>query len=145
MRVLVNQAEQDRAGITLGTGCAGKVGIFDLDHHGGRLLCSQHALMAAGPGIMTSIYSRYRNLDGGGLDVMQLEGNGRAILRACGEVKHIRLNPGKQAMVNALAIAAMSATIDLDPIDGDDGIVRLTGPGQIWLQSSTIKGHHIGT
>lgn len=137
LRLLVNQAQESSARITLGNGCAGKAGLFDLERHGGRLLCPQHALLVAGPGIMTSVYSRYRHMGSDGFDIMQLEGSGQAILRACGEVKLIKLNPGEHAIVNATAICAMSATIDLDPLtqEDSDGFAQLTGPGQVWLQS----------
>ena len=137
MRLLVNEAQEGSARITLGNESAGKAGVFDLERHGGRLLCPQYALLAAGPGVMTSVYSRYRNLGPAGLDIMQLEGSGQAVLRACGEVKNIRLVPGEHAVVSATAICALSATIDLDPLEQEDieGFVQLTGPGQVWLQS----------
>lgn len=142
MRLLVNNAEVATAGITLMTGCAGKAGIFDLEDHGGRLLCPQHALLAAGPGVTVTVYSRYLKLGPDGLDVMQLEGDGWAFLRACGEVKQLRLEPSKQAIIKTSAIAAMSATVDFNPLEPEegDGFVRLTGPGQVWLQSGRVCG-----
>ena len=68
---------------------------------------------------------------------MQLEGSGQLVLRTSGEVEHIKLNPGEHAVVSATAICALSATIDLDPLQQEDieGFVQLTGPGQVWLQS----------
>ena len=139
MHLMINRNETEPAGITLTTGCTGLAGVFDLKKHHGRLLCPLEGLLAVGPGVMATVYSRVRYTGPDRLDIMRLEGHGWVILRACGDIKHIRLNPGKQAIVNTMAIAALSATIDFDPLAPEDGqnFVQLTGPGQVWLQSGS--------
>ncbi|MGI9463774.1 MAG: AIM24 family protein [Aestuariivirgaceae bacterium] len=142
MQLLINHHRTESARITLMSGCAGAVGLFNMNQHGGRLLCPLKSLLAVGPDIEVTVYSRYRSAGSNDLDIMQLVGKGYAVLAASGEVKHIRLNPGKHTIVNAMAVAAMSATIDFDPlpVQGNVHFARLTGPGQVWLQSGATPG-----
>lgn len=139
-RLMINNQDGEQASVTLMARCNGRVGVFDLAKHGGRLLCPRLALLAAGPGVMVTIYSHFRSIGTAGLDLLQLEGNGLAFLRACGDVEEIKLLAGEQAHINAAALAAMSATVDFglpapDSNQGLTGFAVLTGPGNVWLQS----------
>ncbi len=140
IKLLVNGDATEAASVTVMACCAGKAGVFELAKFGGRLLCPKSTLMAAGPSVSVSIYSHYRNIGPVGLDLLQLEGNGWAILRACGDVKCFQLGAGRQMRINVAALAAMSATIDFEPMrlevrDDRVDFAELTGPGQVWLQS----------
>ena len=140
LHLLSNRNLVGSASVELSTGRSGNLGVFDLPDHGGRLLCPQGALLAAGPGVMVSVYAKHRDKGCDALDVLQLEGRGTAFLRANGEVDTFKLLAGQQTVVNLSAVAAMRATIDLDPLDASDdsGFARfacLTGPGLVWMQS----------
>ena len=141
-RLLVNTSSDEPAGLTIRTGCAGKAGIFNLEDYGSRIVCVRQAVLAAGPGIMVSGYSHYRNMRHGELELIQLEGRGWAFLRSCGDVQQLKLRPGQQRVIKSLSLTAMTATIDIDPADVDPladttDFVRLTGPGEAWLQSGS--------
>ncbi|MGI9463760.1 MAG: AIM24 family protein, partial [Aestuariivirgaceae bacterium] len=140
MKRLVNSNATATANVAVMAGCAGRAGVFDLGQHRGRLLCPQDALMAAGPGVAVTVYSRYRSIGANGFDLLLLEGRGWAFLHACGNVKDLTLGPGKQAQINVAALAAMSATVDFEPMrlkvrDVQANFAVLTGPGRVWLQS----------
>lgn len=140
VRLLINPSRDHTARLTIRTGCAGRVGVFNMEHYGGRILCVRKAVLAVAPGIVVGSYSHYRNLRYGDLELIRLEGRGIALLRSCGDIRHVKLPPGQHTVINSAALAVMSATVDIDPADIDPDalateFMRLTGPGQVWLQS----------
>ncbi len=140
VRLLINPSRDNAARLTIRTGCGGKVGVFNIEDYGGRLLCVRKAFLAVAPGVVVGSYSHYRNLRHGDLELIRLEGRGIAFLRSCGDSRHVKLLPGQHTVINSAALTVMSATVDIDPADIDPdaaatGFMRLTGPGQVWLQS----------
>ena len=117
MHLVVNRDDDNNSFVTLSAGRYGCAGLFELASHGGRLLCPQKAVMATGPGVMVSVYAKAREDHEGDLDVLLVEGKGMAFLRGCGEVTDVKLNAGEQTIVNLSALAAMRATIDIDPLN----------------------------
>lgn len=140
-RLIVNANGEAEAGLMLSTSSPGFAGAFDLSEYGGRMICAGEALMAAGPGVSASFYARVENI---GLSLVLLEGNGWVFLRSRGDAYEHKLKAGEKVSVRTHAVAAMTATVDIDlapakpaasgEIATPDFCV-LTGPGQVWLQS----------
>ena len=136
--------------VLLASGEPCTIGAYDLRHYGGKLLVPQPAMIAAGPGVSLSLYARFKSLKSParprGLELLMAEGSGWLFARARGDVQEILLAPGQVACARALAISALTATVDLDLLDGSESvdsegvplpvhIARLRGPGRVWLQS----------
>lgn len=141
--LVVNSGDEPEASVMLTTSEPGCAGSFNLADHGGKLICLTGSLMANGPGVTASYYARFQKM---GLSLVMLEGDGWAFLRSRGDVFEYRMMPGEKLCVRALNVAAMTATVDFEPIDSicdtpqEDGVpefVTLTGPGSIWMQSVT--------
>jgi uncharacterized protein (AIM24 family) len=138
--LVMNASEAPEASVMLSTSEVGFAGAFDLGECGGRLICASGNLMANGPGVTASYYARFRQM---GLNLLILEGNGWAFLRSRGDVFEHRLGPGEKVRLRAHSIAAMTATVNLDPVleahspanGHDSDFSLLTGPGTVWLQS----------
>jgi len=155
-RLLVNTSSRQTARVLLGCGAAGHLGAFELERFANRLLVPQTGLIAAGPGLTTKIYTRYRSISGGPgeecYSLLSLEGGGWAFVAARGNAVARKLRPGETACVRAHAIAALTATVDLDPLAENElaaneaGLarLRLAGPGTVWLQTvpAEVAGHH---
>ena len=136
--------------VLLASGEPCTIGAYDLRHYGGRLLVPQPAMIAAGPGVSLGLYARFKSLRSParprGLELLLAEGSGWLFARARGDVQEILLTPGQVVCARALAISALTATVDFDLMDGSESvdseglplpvhIARLRGPGRVWLQS----------
>jgi uncharacterized protein (AIM24 family) len=136
--------------VLLASGEPCTIGAYDLRHYGGKLLVPQPAMIAAGPGVALGLYARFKSLRSParprGLELLLAEGSGWLFARARGDVQEILLAPGQVVCARALAISALTATVDIDLMDGSESvdseglplpvhIARLRGPGRVWLQS----------
>jgi uncharacterized protein (AIM24 family) len=136
--------------VILASGEPCTIGAYDLRHYGGKLLVAQPAMIAAGPGVSLGLYTRFKSLKSPsrprGLELLLAEGSGWLFARSRGDVSEIRLAPGQVICVRVLAISALTATVDIDLMDGSESIdaegltlpvhiARLRGPGRVWLQS----------
>ncbi len=146
--LVLNGETKGELSVTLSTGFVGYAGGFMLGEYQGRLLCPVSALMANGPGVSAGFYAKFRKQ---GLDMVIVEGQGWAFLRSSGDVIEYRILAGQSMQVRAHSIAAMTATIDFDPVDDicsggvsasrkTPAFARLTGPGVVWLQSMAFEG-----
>ncbi len=149
-RLMVNSASAGTARAVLSKGRNGAIGAFDLASAGRRMVCRASSFLAAGPGVMANSYTRHKTHAYGVLEFLVMDGSGWIFLQSEGEILHRHLLSGETADVNAAAIAAMSATVDLAayPSQGrrqadrevDGRMARLTGPGNVWLQSCITPG-----
>lgn len=136
--------------VILASGEPCSVGAYDLRRYGGKLLVPQPAMIAAGPGVSLGLYTRFRSLKSParpqGLELLLAEGSGWLFTRSRGDMREIPLAPGQVVCVRVLAISALTATVDIDLLDGSESIdadgltlpvhiARLRGPGRVWLQS----------
>jgi uncharacterized protein (AIM24 family) len=136
--------------VILASGEPCTIGAHDLRRYGGRLLVPQPALIAAGPGVSLGLYARFKSLKSAarpnGLELLLAEGSGWLFARSRGDVREITLAPGEVICARVLAISALTATVDIDLLDGSESvdaegltlpvhIARLRGPGRVWLQS----------
>ncbi|HFC05496.1 MAG TPA: AIM24 family protein [Rhizobiales bacterium] len=143
--LVVNTQSEGEASVMLTTAEPGCAGSFKLSDYGGKLICLADSLMANGPGVTASYYARFANL---GLSLVMLEGDGWAFLRSRGDVFEYRMAAGEKLCVRAQNVAAITATVDFEPIApvcemAETGempeFVTLTGPGCIWMQSITRR------
>ncbi len=139
--LVVNSSTEAEATVMLTTTEPGFAGAFELAEYGGKLICLAENLMANGPGVTASYYARFQKM---GLSLVLLEGNGWAFLRSRGDVFKHRLTPGEKICMRAQNVAAITATVNFEPITpicdtptnkGQPEFVTLTGPGTIWMQS----------
>jgi uncharacterized protein (AIM24 family) len=136
--------------VLLASGEPCTIGAYDLRHYGGKLLVAQPAMIAAGPGVSLGLYTRFKSLKSSarprGLELLLAEGSGWLFARSRGDVREIRLAPAQVLCARVLAISALTATVDIDLLDGSESvdaegftlpvhIARLRGPGRVWLQS----------
>ncbi len=149
-RLLVNTTSKPAQTVVLSKGLYGCVGAFDLVHYARRLVCRSSRFLATGPGVMTTSHARHNTHAYGDLEFLALHGDGWAFLHSDGEVFRHRLSAGQTVNINAAALVAMSATVDLAASPrlgrrrGDKEVsgrlAQLTGPGVVWLQSSATHG-----
>ena len=148
---LANAADAEFAQrVILASGEPCTIGAHDLRRYGGRLLVPQPALIAAGPGVSLGLYARFKSLKSparpNGLELLLAEGSGWLFARSRGDVREMTLAPGQVICARVLAISTLTATVDIDLLDGSESvdaegltlpvhIARLRGPGRIWLQS----------
>jgi uncharacterized protein (AIM24 family) len=146
MALVVNNAASRPCRLEAGSRWGGPIGAFDLTRYGNRLLFPRHALAGAGPGVAITRYALVSRpaTAGGGADstMLQAQGDGWLFLSATGRVIERRLAPAAMVTASLLGLVAMTATTDVDDTGGQSPsrdvpvpLVRLTGPGRIWLQS----------
>lgn len=128
----------------------GKIIPVDLAQHRGELLCEKNSFLCAARGVTVGIAFTKRigaGLFGGeGFILQRLKGDGFAFVHAGGTICRRELQPGEQLKVDTGCIVALEASIDYDihwvggiknTLFGGEGLflARLTGPGNIWIQS----------
>jgi uncharacterized protein (TIGR00266 family) len=128
----------------------GKIIPLDLSALGGRFLCQKDSFLCAAEGTEIEIAFTKRlgaGIFGGeGFILQRLEGNGLAFVHAGGTIIEKDLGPGETLRVDTGCLVAFAPSVDYDvqfiggfrnALFGGEGIflVRLTGPGKIYLQS----------
>ena len=154
-RLLINTHATRAQQVVLSKSRSGLVGSFDLSRYAGRLLCRSRAFLAAGPSVTASSFTRHKTGVYGVLEFLVMEGRGWIFLQAEGEVFEHTLLPEQSLRVNAGALVAMSASVQLAPVptqsrrqqdkDVNDRLAQVTGPGSVWLQSclhTADTAHH---
>ncbi len=128
----------------------GKILPMDLSQLGGTLICQKDAFLCAARGVSLGIAFQ-RKLGAGffggeGFIMQKLEGDGLAFVHAGGTVVRRELRAGESLLVDTGCVVAYTQSVDFDiqyvgkvktALFGGEGIflARLTGPGQVWLQS----------
>lgn len=117
------------------------------------LICQKDAFMCAEDTVNLEMHFRKRlgtGLFGGeGFILQKITGPGIAFIEITGEVRKYELQPGQTMKVDPGHIALFEPTVqyDLERVKGVKNILfggeglflaRLTGPGQIWLQSMPL-------
>lgn len=118
----------------------------------GKVIVQRHAFLCAQEDVEFGIEATLnigRFLGGNGLVFTYLDGAGTGFVSIDGEVIEHQLARGESLLVHPGHIAAFSASLDyrVQPMQGvtnmlfgGDGLylVRLTGPGHVWLHSLTV-------
>ncbi|WAH43899.1 TIGR00266 family protein [Alicyclobacillus fastidiosus] len=118
----------------------------------GRMIVQRHAFLCAEDSVDFGVEATLnigRFLGGNGLVFTYLEGEGTGFISVDGEVVHQDLARGEGILVHPGHIAAFTGDVDYrvqrmqgvtNMFFGGDGLylVRLTGPGRVWLHSVTI-------
>lgn len=132
----------------------GKIIPFDLEIHGGKIICQKDAFLCAAKGVAVGIQWQKKlgtGLFGGeGFIMQKLEGDGMAFCHAGGHVIKRDLRPGQVLKIDTGCIVAYTQEVDFDiqfvggiknTIFGGEGVffATLRGPGTVWLQSLPIS------
>ena len=128
----------------------GKILPMDLSQLGGTLICQKDSFLCAARGVSLGIALQKRLgtgfFGGEGFIMQKLEGDGLAFVHAGGTVVRRELKAGESLMIDTGCVVAYTAGVDFDiqyvgkiktALFGGEGLflARLTGPGQVWLQS----------
>jgi uncharacterized protein (TIGR00266 family) len=128
----------------------GKILPMDLRQLGGTLICQKDAFLCAAKGVSLGIAIQQKLgtgfFGGEGFIMQKLEGDGLAFVHAGGTVVRRELKPGETLFVDTGCVVAYTLGVDFDiqyvgkiktALFGGEGVflAKLTGPGQIWLQS----------
>ena len=128
----------------------GKIIPMDLSQLGGELLCQKNSFLCTARGVEIGIAFTKKfgaGLFGGeGFILQRLTGDGISFVHAGGTMRQVELAAGEQLKVDTGCIVAMQPSVEYDikfvggfknTLFGGEGLffARLTGPGQVWLQS----------
>lgn len=128
----------------------GKILPMDLKQLGGTLMCQKDAFLCAARGVSLGIAFQKRLgagfFGGEGFILQKLEGDGMAFVHAGGTVVRRELKAGESLLVDTGCVVAFTSGVDFDiqyvgkvktALFGGEGLflAKLSGPGQIWLQS----------
>jgi uncharacterized protein (TIGR00266 family) len=128
----------------------GKILPMDLKQLGGTLICQKDAFLCAARGVALGIAFQKKLgtgfFGGEGFIMQKLDGDGLAFVHAGGTVVRRELKAGESLLVDTGCVVAYTAGVDFDiqyvgkvktALFGGEGLflAKLTGPGQIWLQS----------
>lgn len=128
----------------------GKILPMDLSQLGGTLICQKDSFLCAARGVSLGIALQKRLgtgfFGGEGFIMQKLEGDGLAFVHAGGTVVRRDLKAGETLLVDTGCVVAYTAGVDFDiqyvgkiktALFGGEGLflARLSGPGQLWLQS----------
>lgn len=115
----------------------------------------RHGFMCCEEGVELNVFLQQRLGVGifgrEGFLLQKLSGTGRAFVELHGQVVAFNLEHGQQLLVHPGHIGLFETTCNLDlttipgirnKLFGGDGLflARLTGPGEVWLQSITLAG-----
>ncbi|NBD20995.1 TIGR00266 family protein [Aquabacterium fontiphilum] len=147
--IYTNQA-QGKKRVAFAAPYPGKILPMDLSQLGGTLICQKDAFLCAARGVSLGIALQRRLgtgfFGGEGFIMQKLEGDGLAFVHAGGTVVRRELKAGETLLIDTGCIVAYTAGVDFDiqyvgkiktALFGGEGLflARITGPGQVWLQS----------
>ena len=128
----------------------GKILPMDLRQLGGTLICQKDAFLCAARGVSLGIAIQQKLstgfFGGEGFIMQKLEGDGLAFVHAGGTVVRRTLQPGQTLLVDTGCVVAYTPNVNFEiqyvgkiktALFGGEGLflAKLTGPGEIWLQS----------
>jgi uncharacterized protein (TIGR00266 family) len=128
----------------------GKIVPIHLDQLGGELICQKDSFLCAARGTVIGIAFQKKigvGLFGGeGFIMQRLTGDGIAMVHAGGTIHKRTLQAGETLRVDTGCLVALVPSVTYDvqfvggfknSLFGGEGLffVKLTGPGEIWLQS----------
>ena len=130
--------------------------IRELTLDGSRdFVVHRHGFMCCEEGVELSIFLQQKLGVGifgrEGFFLQRLAGKGRAFVELHGQVVAFKLDAGQELRVHPGHLGLFEATVSLDlttipgirnKLFGGDGlfVAKLTGPGEVWLQSITLAG-----
>ncbi len=129
---------------------AGKIIPFDLQKHGGTLICQKDAFLCAAKGVALGIAFQKKLgtgfFGGEGFIMEKLEGDGMAFAHSGGTVIERNLAAGEVLRVDTGCVVAYTPNVDFDiqfvggiktALFGGEGLffAVLRGPGTVWIQS----------
>ncbi len=147
--IYVNQG-QGKKRVAFAAPYPGKILPMDLRQLGGTLICQKDSFLCAARGVSLDIAFQKKLgtgfFGGEGFIMQRLEGDGLAFVHAGGTVVRRDLKAGETLLVDTGCVVAYTQGVDFDiqyvgkiktALFGGEGLflARLTGPGQVWIQS----------
>jgi uncharacterized protein (TIGR00266 family) len=147
--VYMNQSSQKRR-IAFAAPFPGKIVPIELQRMGGTLIAQKESFLCAARGVSIGIHFQQRLsvgfFGGEGFVMQRLEGDGLAFIHAGGTVVRRELQAGETVLVDTGCVVAYTPGVDFEiqyvgkiktALFGGEGLflAKLTGPGQLWLQS----------
>ncbi|MFD1677861.1 TIGR00266 family protein [Alicyclobacillus fodiniaquatilis] len=144
-------APHDAESVLFTTRMPGHILPLPLQNYG-RIIVQRHAFLCAEADVEFGVEATLnigRFLGGNGLIFTYMDGHGLGFVSIDGEILHWDLARGESLLVHPGHIAAFSASLDYrvqrmqgvtNMLFGGDGLymIRLTGPGRLWLHSLTM-------
>jgi uncharacterized protein (TIGR00266 family) len=127
-----------------------KIVAVNLDELGGELICQRGAYLAGEEGLQITLAMQKRLrvgfFGGEGFFMQRITGSGTVFISSSGAQAEMVLQPGQQLQVDSGCLVALSPSVTYEikyagkiktALFGGEGLfyARLTGPGQVWLQS----------
>ena len=149
MTIFGNQT-REQATVAFAAPYPGKIIPFDLQQHGGTMICQKDAFLCAAKGISIGIAFQKKvaaGLFGGeGFILQKLEGDGLAFIHAGGSLTTRNLERGETIRLDTGCLVAFEPRVTYDiqsvpgiktALFGGEGLFHatLTGPGTVWMQS----------
>jgi uncharacterized protein (TIGR00266 family) len=147
------KAENGAGSVTFPTHLPGA--IFDVPVSDGHaILVHAHGWLCGTEGVTTTLgFQKHLGgafLGGDGFVLQRLEGDGSAWIELAGEVTKLELAHGETMLVHPGHVGAFEESVDFsittvkgirNKMFGGDGLflAKMTGPGNIWLQSLSIS------
>jgi uncharacterized protein (AIM24 family) len=147
--VYMNQSGQKRR-IAFAAPFPGKIVAIDLKRLGGTLIAQKESFLCAARGVSIGVHFQQRLsvgfFGGEGFVMQRLEGDGLAFIHAGGTVVRRELQQGETILVDTGCVVGYTPGVDFEiqyvgkiktALFGGEGLflARLSGPGQVWLQS----------
>lgn len=147
--VYTNQGQGKRR-VAFAAPYPGKILPMDLRQLGGTVMCQKDSFLCAARGVSLGIAFQRKLgtgfFGGEGFIMQKLDGDGLAFVHAGGTVVRRELRAGESVLVDTGCVVAYTQGVDFDiqyvgkvktALFGGEGLflARLTGPGQVWLQS----------
>ncbi|TSE37408.1 hypothetical protein Tfont_01107 [Tepidimonas fonticaldi] len=147
--VYVNKGSGKRS-VAFAAPYTGKIIPFDLQQHGGTIICQKDAFLCAARGVSLGIAFQRRLgtgfFGGEGFIMQKLDGDGLAFCHSGGTVLQRTLAAGELLRVDTGCVVAYTRGVDFDiefvggiktALFGGEGLffAVLRGPGTVWLQS----------
>ena len=121
--------------IMLAPEMAGGAVAIELQHFG-AIIMEERAFLAASPDVVIS--RKIKKLEEIGIDSIQLSGKGTAHFSGAGAIEAMALLPEQSVLVATDHLVAFEAHIPCK--NPENGMVKMTGPGLVWLQTRRMMG-----
>lgn len=130
-------AVSERQWLMLSPALHGSIIALEMRYHE-TVLVNNHAFLGAAQNVVVG--RKIRQLEETGMDSITLSGKGPAYLAGCGAVENMTLLPGQKVFVVTDHLLAYEEVVNCTALP--DGMVAMTGPGQLWLQTRQAGPRH---
>ncbi len=150
MTLFANTKGTGRQKVAFAAPYPGSIVPMNLKQLGGTMICQKDAFLCAAKGVSIGIAFQKKLgvgfFGGEGFILQKLDGDGIALVHACGAIVERELQAGETIRIDTGCIVAFEPRVSYDiqavpgiktALFGGEGLffATLTGPGKIWMQS----------